>query len=246
MARYAIRLLVLCALLTQTVLAAFDDRHSTPFLVTRKIGHGDVLFVASGLLAEWNTLATTNDIVLFDRILRQMILSTLPVRNFEPAEQIVLPLPTEDRADRVVLTRPGTDQREVLDTGFIGKSQYGFIIDQPLDRGIYRVAVERPSPSGGPPVTEPTWETPLAVNGPADESELQSISREQFDHQKGEATFRWIGPADEISLAGTQIRGQNSWWWLIAVALGLLGLELVILAKMSGVTKRTSLATQQT
>ena len=40
----------------------------------------------------------------------------------------------------------------------------------------------------------------------------------------GSARVRWVGPDEEISLAGSQIRGQASWWWLIlAVSCSIIG-----------------------
>jgi hypothetical protein len=214
-------------------LAAFDDDLSTPYLVARRIGRGDVLFVASDLLAEWNTLPTTNAMLLFDRILRQMILSTLPVRNREPDERLVVRLPSADRQMRVLLRRPGSDQAEILDAGFIGPSQYGCTIDQPLERGIYQVAVHNALQAGGELEPETVWQTPLAVNGPAEESDLQPISRDEWESRTSGTDMRWVGPGEEISLAGTQVRGQHSWWWLIAAVIGLLALELLMLAGMS-------------
>lgn len=217
------------------VLARFDDPAGTPFLLARKIGRGDVLLATSGLLSSWNTLPTTNAVVIFDRTLRAMIQSTLPPRNFGPTERITLPLPTNDREVAISLRRPdGSQQPELLDTGFVGKEQLGFHIEQPLARGVYRVAAVRQNGNGGPARTaarEAAWELPLAVNGEADESELQPLGRDQFDARVGDASVRWVGPDEEISLAGTQVSGQDSWWWLILTVLGLLLIELLLVAR---------------
>jgi hypothetical protein len=216
------------------VLARFDDPAGTPFLLARKIGRGDVLLATSGLLSSWNTLPTTNAVVIFDRTLRAMIQSTLPPRNFGPTERIALPLPANDREVAISLRRPdGGQQPELLDTGFVGKEQLGFNIEQPLARGFYRVTAVRQNGNGGPARTaarEAAWELPLAVNGEADESELQPLGRDQFDARVGDASVRWVGPDEEISLAGTQVSGQDSWWWLILTVLGLLLIELLLVA----------------
>src|SRR5690606_17416492 len=117
------------------VLARFDDPSATPYLIERRIGHGSVLFAASGLLPEWNTLATTNAVLVFDRILRSMIRTTLPSRNFATADRVALPLPTADRDVRPVLLRPGDGEPpEQLDVGFVGREQLGVSIEQPLTR----------------------------------------------------------------------------------------------------------------
>ncbi len=217
------------------VLARFDDPAGTPFLLARKIQRGDVLFATSGLLSNWNTLPTTNAVVIFDRTLRAMIQSTLPPRNFGPTERITLPLPTNEREVTISLRRPdGGEQAELLDTGFVGKDQLGFSIEQPLARGFYRVTAVRQNGNGGPvakAAREVAWELPLAVNGEADESELQLLARDQFDARVGDAAVHWVGPDEEISLAGSQVSGQDSWWWLILTVLGLLMVELLLVAK---------------
>jgi hypothetical protein len=220
------------------VLARFDDPAGTPFLLARRIERGEVLFAASGLLSNWNTLPTSNAVLIFDRTLRAMIQATLPPRNFGPSERIALPLPTGERDVVLYVRRPDSgEQAELLDTGFVGRDQLGFSIDQPLARGLYRVTALRTNGNGGNgaigggAARETAWELPLAVNGDADESELQPLSRDQFDARVGNAAVRWVGPNEEISLAGTQVSGQGSWWWLIATVLGLLLVELLLVGK---------------
>lgn len=213
------------------VLARFDDPASTPFLLARRIGRGEVLFAASGLLSHWNTLPTTNAVLVLDRALRAMIQATLPPRNFGPSPRISLPLATAQRDLVLQLRRPEQGETaELLDPGFVGRDQLGFNIEQPLTRGLYRVTALRPDGQAGA-AREIVWELPLAVNGDPDESELQPLTREQFDARVGGQSVRWVGPDDEISLAGAQISGQNSWWWLILVALSLLLAELLLVAK---------------
>jgi len=214
------------------VLARFDDAGGTPYLLIRKIGRGDVLLATSGLLSNWNTLPTSNAMLIFDRVLRAMIQSTLPPRNFGPAERIALPLPTAERELTLQLRRPdGGAQPEPLDTGFVGRDQLGFHIEQPLARGLYRVTAVPAGGNGNAAASPTAWELPVAVNGTAEESDLQPLSREQFDARVGDAAVRWVGPEDEISLAGTQVSGQDSWWWLILAVLGLLLVELLLVAK---------------
>jgi hypothetical protein len=228
------RLSELAARTHPRVLARFDNPQRSPYLVERNIGRGTVLFVSSGLLSDWNTLPRTNTFLIFDRILRSMIQSTLPQRNFPAQERITLPLPTTDREVTVALHRPGqANDAEILDTGFIGKEQLGFSIQSPLVRGVYRVAAYRPQPGGNGAAEQTSWDTAFTVNGEAIESELESLTREQFETRVGTASVRWVDSDEDISLAGSQIRGQNSWWWLILGVLVLLGAELAILAQPS-------------
>jgi hypothetical protein len=225
------------------VLARFDDPDASPYLIEANVGDGSVLFVASGLLPEWNTLATTNAVLILDRILRSMIRTTLPVWNFSTADRITLPLPTPDREIRAVLQRPGEPPvSETLDVGFIGREQWGLSVAQPLTRGIYKITALRAGTDHRVVSAETVWEIPLAVNGDGGESDLQSLTREQFEQRVPLANVRWIGPGEPISLAGGQIRGQDSWWWLILTVLVLLLLELAILSFQGGVRGRVQTA----
>ena len=57
------------------------------------------------------------------------------------------------------------------------------------------------------------------------------IDEAALSDRLGQASYRWVGRNDPISLEGSLIRGQNLWKWLIAlVMLGLLA-ELAILAR---------------
>ena len=89
------------------MLAEFEYEGRSPYLVSRRIGRGEVIFAASGLASSWNTLATTNAVVMFDRILRSLTQATLPRRNFSALEKLAVPLPSEDHNLAVVLGRPG-------------------------------------------------------------------------------------------------------------------------------------------
>jgi hypothetical protein len=225
------------------VLARFDDPADTAFAIERNIGNGTVIFVSSGLLPEWNTLATTNAMLIFDRILRGMIRATLPLRNFSTVDRITLPLPTPDRDIRAVLQRPGeASAAETLDVGFVGREQLGLSVEQPLTRGVYRITALRGQADVRGAAPETVWQIPLAVNGDAGESDLQCLTREQFEQRIALANVQWIGAGEPISLAGSQIRGQNSWWWLVLAVLLLLLLELVVLGSHWGTSRRVPTA----
>jgi hypothetical protein len=215
------------------VLARYELPGRPPFLVSRQIGRGEVMFCSTGLLSSWNTLPKTNAVLIFDRLLRGMTQSTLPRRNFTATEQVALPLPQEEQNLVVTLARPGQQLGdEPLDVGYIGPDQRGVTVSGLLERGVYRVTGFRPSLSSDSqlPADKPVWDVPLVVGGEGAESDLAPLGREQFEAIADSANLRWVAAGEEISLAGTAIRGQSSWWWLILVVLGLLILEMAILA----------------
>jgi hypothetical protein len=220
------------------VLATFEgDKHS-PYLVSRPVGRGEVIFAASGLASSWNTLATTNAIVAFDRILRSQLQRTLAERNFAARERLTLPLASDEPNLTVSLARPGhKEPDEPLDVGYLGGSsasgaERGVTVTNLLTRGVYRVAALRTVASADPQLAadRPVWEVPLVVSGDASESDLSPLARDDFDQLAANANLRWIGPAEDISLAGVAIHGQTSWWWLALAVFLILLAEMALLA----------------
>lgn len=219
------------------VLAKFDDRAQTPYLIARNHGKGEVLFVATGLLSSWNTLPKTNAILMFDRLLRNMTRSTLPKRNYEPKEQLTLPVPANEHDLAVTVTRPHQLDPEPLDIGFIGNDRRGVTLHGLYQRGVYRVSGVRRDPNAEAPsagddklAEKPVWEVPVVVNGSADESELQPLTRAEFEQKTEGTTLRWVEAGEDISLAGAAIRGQSTWWYLALAVLLLLLAEMIVLA----------------
>jgi hypothetical protein len=180
-------------------------------------------------------MLTTNATVVFDRILRSMIQATLPRRNYGVQERLTLPLLTEDHDLTVSLSRPGDAPPEPLDIGYIGMEQRGVTVSGMYQRGSYRVSAYRGQPASVDPSQavaseKPVWEIPLVVNGDADESRLSPLSREKFEERASGTNLRWVGVGEDISLAGSTIRGQNWWWFLVLFVFSCLLVEMGILA----------------
>jgi hypothetical protein len=232
------KLQTLALQLQPRVLARFEGEGQPPYLVARPIGRGEVIFCASGLASSWSTLPTTNAVVAFDRILRSQMQATLPERNFAARERLTLPLATDEPHLAVSLARPGhATADEPLDVGYIGTAaesgaQRGVTVTHLLARGIYRVVATRAASSADPELSSdaPVWEVPLVVAGDAAESDLSPLLRDEFEDLAANANLRWIGPAEDISLAGVAIRGQSTWWWLALLVLVLLLVEMTVLA----------------
>src|SRR5205823_13660983 len=129
------------------VLARFETRGRSIFLVSRQIGQGKVLFCSTGLLSSWNTLPKTNAILMFDRLLRQMIQNTLPERNLAPTDQLMLALPNAEPNQAVSLSRPGQMTEEPLEMSYVGAQQRGVVLSRLLQRGVYWVRGWRPTAS---------------------------------------------------------------------------------------------------
>ncbi len=228
-----------------SVLASFSN--GTPFLVERQIGRGEVLFVASGLHSGWNNLTKTHAVLILDRLLRGLLSRTLPTRNYSTQERVVLAIDAADRRAEFSLERP-TGDTEALFVDAVGPDRFAITLRHLTQRGHYRLSADRPEDAAvaGKPETPPKvaegsrgrtghanrlWQLELAINGPADESELQAIAEADFKDRLAGAPVRWVSRGDVIGLEGAAVRGQEFWKWLMAGALACLLLELAILTR---------------
>jgi hypothetical protein len=211
------------------VLGRFDLPGQPPFLVARRIGRGEVVFCATGVTSAWNALAKTNAMLLFDRILRGMILRTLPARNFAAADEFTLPLPRYEQNSLVTLMRPGEAQAEPVDVTFVDAERRGMNLEGLFRRGVYRVRGHKPSDEPAPTALEAvSWEVALAVNGPSEESDLSPIADIAMAKLANEHVSFVLGN-EPIQLLGAASRGQHTWWWLAVAVLALLLVEMSVL-----------------
>ena len=214
-------------LLRPEVLASFDNQ--VPFMVQRKIGCGRVLFVSTGALQEWNTLAVTHAVLIFDRIFRRMLQESLPARNLASTGRLLVPVNDELRRARFTLTAPGGRQ-EAVSVDAVSSDRYGVTLPNVTQRGIYRLTAyaTKETPQGA--LDSKLWSVPLAVNGPAGESDLKLLDQRHLAEKLGQADYLWTSAGQTISLARSQIYGQDFWQWLILAVIAGGLLELAVLA----------------
>lgn len=209
------------------VLASFTN--GVPYVVERQIGRGSTVFVSSGVFGSWNTLMNLSDaVVLFDRILRSKLRTTLPEYTREGVNHVLLPVEPADRRARFELARPGEDPKPLrLDA--LGADSYGLTVHPITTRGHYWV-IARPPESGESDSESILWKIPLAVNGPEYESNLVALNEAEVHERLGDVKYRWISAGEPISLEGSLVAGQNLWKYLMFfVLVGLLA-ELGLLA----------------
>lgn len=233
------------------ILAKFSN--GLPFLVERRLGRGDVLLVSTGVLSGWNNLTRTNAVVLLDRLLRGMLVRTLPRRNYGTNERAVFAVDPADRRADFSLTRPG-GAAEPLFVDALGPERFAVTLRNLTQRGAYRLSAEKLIESARPVATDSgargssnrivhadrLWQVDLAVNGPADESDLQAIGEVELRQRLGDAGARWVARGEPIRLEGAAVRGQEFWKWLMAAALLGLLLELAVLTRSHAATLKTA------
>jgi hypothetical protein len=83
----------------------------------------------------------------------------------------------------------------------------------------------------------------IAINGPADESDLTPLSDDRRDGLLEDNRLSWVNAGEAISLAGAQLRGQDSWWYLALLVLVALLVEMFILARSYLSSSKTTLTT---
>ncbi len=207
--------------------------NGAPFLVTRRIGNGRVQFFSSGVLADWNTLSRGPAILMFFRVFGDMIGDTLPRRNFETGQPIVLPARSGD-AIRYTIRREFDDAEAAEDVMLtpeaIGPDEFGLVVRNALLSGHYTVREEEIDPTSTGEAAVVQREIPLALNGPAVESEMQFVTADELADRLGDGNYRWIESGEEISLEGAEVRGRDTWKALVLAALACLLSEMLILA----------------
>jgi hypothetical protein len=165
-----------------------------------------------------------------------MLAATLPARTFDTVAAITLPVSAADRrADVAVTTPDGTI--EALGVEALGGEQFGITLRDACRRGVYTITARDRAAAAATPAAEPReayavrWTMPVAVNGPAEESQPALLDAATFTEAVGgDPRYRWIGPAEPIPLSAARVTGQQSWWWLLAAALACLIAETLLLA----------------
>ena len=209
------------------VLGRYDNDH--PFVLYRDIGKGRVVMLTTGLWPKWNTLAIENSVLLLDRIMRSLLVRSLPDRTFGPESQILIPVSAADQAVDFTLRAPGEDQPRLKSVEALGKRGYGLLLRDIQRRGLY--SVQRQSPAGeGEQPDQAAVPMVLAVNGPAEESELASWTQDDLPDTIGKVNVRWLGVSDEIQLTGKTYIDPDFWEYLMVAALLCLLVEMCLLA----------------
>lgn len=214
------------------VLGRYDNKH--PFVIERQIGKGRVIMLTSGLWPAWNTLALNDSVLLLDRIMRSLLVRSLPDRTFGPENEILIPVAAVDQAATFTVLRPG-ETEPLLQSVEEGASVGPHLLLRSVQRrGVYLINCRRrtgqdedqASQGAGP---EDGWTMALAVNGPASESELATEPQAGRPDRIGETEVTWIGADQEISLAGKAFVGHDLWQILMVLALVCILLEMALL-----------------
>jgi hypothetical protein len=168
-------------------------------------------------------MSQTNAVLIYDRVVRGLLRSTLESRNHAALDRLTVALPDVTRGTQVRLQRPGgTAPNQPLDIGFVSESYRGTTIERLVDRGLYHIqlAGQRRGASQENRIT-------LAVNGDERESDLSSLSTAAQAHSFASDKLRLFDSVQKIQGAGSN---QLLWWQLAAAVLILLVCEMIVVA----------------
>jgi len=210
------------------VMLRYDN--GKPFAVRRGAGRGQLVFISTGLLPRWNSLATEHAIILIDQMVRSLVTQTIPSRNLGPTQQVLVPLGPAMEGRTFVLRTPdaGAEPRAVVPEA-IGPDRLGLRLRDVHQRGVYRL-YQADADGGVAPELGSQPYLLLAINGPGDEGELASASPDQITQAMG-GTQVIHTPSDRpLTLSGRTYVGRSLWRWLAALTLLLLLTEMFILA----------------
>jgi hypothetical protein len=214
-----------------------------PFIVRRYWDRGQVLFVSTSLSPGWNTLPVQRQAVwIYDRVCRSMLLDTFPSRNLSTEQPLVLPIAPAERSARFTLVdstgEAGSHEHEQpLSVDAQGGDRYGITLSNWMHRGTYRVTAARAQDAKQDSADAKLWEMPIAVNGPAEESDLGSVDSTARS-KPGRLTFAEAAQTGAAMLVDVQ--GTDFSKWTLAVVLGILLTELAILAWFTRSSERTT------
>jgi len=218
------------------VLGKYDNGH--PFVVERQIGKGRVVMLTSGMWPKWNTLALDNGVLLLDRIMRSLLVRSLPDRTFGPEKEITVPVSAAHQGVSFSVKEPGKAEPRLQGVEALGSQSFGLLLRSIQKRGVYTIERQDPAKDGDETKQE-KWSMSLAVNGLSDESELASIPSSDIPDSIAETSISLVQGDEKISLAGKTYIGHDFWWVLMLLTLGCVLLEMVLLTgwRLAGLPK---------
>jgi hypothetical protein len=199
-----------------------------PFMVRRNWGRGQVLLITTGLSPQWTTMPNVRQSWwLLDRIARSLLVDTVPQRTASTERPMVLPISAAERSARFTLTDSDGHEQTLAVDPLPGGNRYAVTLGNITRRGVYRLAATRTKDSpqeGG--LEARLWEVPVALNGPADESELGLTASETL--KAGRHSFLDATQASGVTMV--RIQGMDLWQWGLVLVLGCLLTEIGLLA----------------
>jgi hypothetical protein len=196
-----------------------------PFLVQRRMGQGHVMLLTSGVFPEWNNIALDSGVLIMDRILRHLLVRSLPERTLETRNEMVIPVSPRHQHASHALQWPDEDANKSTAVEVLGSQKYGVVVRGASHRGFYELLRANEVES------EQTAVMLLGFNGPSSESNIELLDVEELQSVLTSDKIRWVESGQSITLQGTTYLGSGTWKWLMYLLLIVLLIEMILLAK---------------
>ena len=200
---------------TTETIARFSN--GRPFILEKRLDRGHVLLFTTGCDKRWGSLPLSNAIVFLDRCFRYLAATSLPRRNLQVGQSIVLD--REATLEDALLLRP--DNREVaIPAGNTDRGQPAFICEDTSEPGLYAIRAEKEQPDL------------FAVNVGAAESDLRPMTAAELQEAYPDfrCTFAAEGQDEQAEL--TAPRPVEIWHLLAFAALLITVIEIFVAKRL--------------
>ena len=130
------------------------------------------------------------------------------MRNLASTGRVIVPVNDELRRARFTLTTPG-GREEAVSVNAVSSDRYGITLASVAQRGIYRLTAYATKETPQAALDSKLWTAPLAVNGPAGESDLRLLDERGLAEKLGTADYSSTAPAKRSAWRGGRSPGRT-------------------------------------
>lgn len=194
--------------------------NGAPWLVSRSLGEGTLILLASPLDADWSTLPARSDFVPFVHELVFRLARLQTQHNLEIGMPIRIPLADDERPRDFVVTGPGVTQG-VPESVRVGRRTFGTFGETTIP-GLYTVRkVSEPRSAG----------IPFIVNDDPRESDLTPLDELAWETLTQQGRLTAISSMQELTNRVQTDHSRTELWWLLLLMLLLMLVSEVALTR---------------
>lgn len=213
-----------------------------PFVVHRRIGNGNILFLTTSIFPNWNNVAVEpkGSILLYDQMLRWLLRQSLASHTYVERKELTVSVDRREQDRRFELITPGSKDAQPLAVEAVGQDDFALIVRDLDRRGIYSIRQ-----TGSDHSKDAGEFYTFAIGGPSDESDLSTVTESELGASPGSASeasenesivenkaksLIWIESNEPISLLGGSLIGYDLWLYLLIAAILCLVAEMAVAA----------------
>jgi len=212
-----------------------------PFVVHRRLGNGNILFLTTSIFPSWNNVAVNPDgaILLYDQMVRWLLRQSLEQHTLAEQTEHIVPVNRLTQDHRFDLLLPGYKTAMPLAVEAVGSDDFALIVRNLDRRGIYTIRHLGPDDSAASERSQVFYT--FAACGPSEESNLAAVNKDSLtgiassdsaapSSVSPTESLIWVEANVPISLLGGSMIGYDLWLYLLIAALVCLVAEMVVAA----------------